>query len=150
MGKGDPLLLWWTEVCGDQSPGEGLAGSPDHRLSRLQVRARRQRQEQMLGPAPFPLRGINHPPGNHRPTGPRRYREKRSPAAPGRARPHPDLCRPVSAQGPSASDSLPRPRPSQAACQRPAHTCLETLSHVFFSRKMALRFMEEVISSTAL
>ena len=31
-----------------------------------------------------------------------------------------------------------------------APTCLETLSQVFFRRKMALRLREEVISSTAL
>lgn len=80
-----------------------------------------------------------------RPKGPRatsaglvsgpRGQQRRFPVVPGSAGPHPDLRPPADAQ--------PQPQPS-------AHTCLETLSHVFFSRKMALRFMDEVISSTAL
>lgn len=46
MESEDQLMLWWTEVWGDQSPGQGLAGSPDHHLSHLQVWAGCQGQDQ--------------------------------------------------------------------------------------------------------
>ena len=164
MGNRDKLTLWGPEGLWNQSLRRGLAGSSDHHLGNLQVWTEIPQKSPLL--CPNSRRRVLGATITVVCPSLRDWLFKWELKSHSVLMPHcgPDIWSQVKQE--KRLSSLPEvlaltlsfihlqmvalwsPCPSPA--QLPAGTCLETLSHVFFSRKIALRFMDEVISKTAL